>query len=233
MRQARRRNGISMSMTEKAERALAAIALTLAVGCTSVRISDSIEGVGGQASCVRPERKYHIETMFRRGAVAGDDRTDVRALVSRTEIDRLEDLEPDVFDRDGIPCSVAVETECESGQGALDCVWGAISCCTLCVLPAKRVMTQVHTYRIRIGKSPREGRFVLRRRYETWTSSIGLNYLMPFSGGVNAAYCWNRDDFAKTGHRAELDGMAIALTSLERALKDSSGNGSIGRQIGD
>lgn len=210
-----------------------AIMLTLACGCTSVRISDFIEGVEGHAASVRPERKYHIETMLRKGAVSGNVRGDARSLVSRTEIDRLEDWGPDIFDRNGIPCSVVVETECESGQNVLDCVWGALCCCTLCALPSKQVMTYVYTYRVRIGKAPHESRFVLRRRHETWTSSIGLNYLMPFSGGGNAVYRWDRDDFARMGYKAELDGMGMALWSLERLLKDSSGNGSVGRQIGD
>ena len=220
-------------MTKTAERFFAAIILTLAVGCTSVRIFDSIEGVDGRTTGARPEHKYHIETMLRKGVVSGDVRTDARYLVSRTEIDQLEDWGPDIFNRNGIPCSVVVETECESGQNVLDYVWGAFCCCTLCALPSKQVMTYVHTYRIRIGKAPRESSFVLRRRYETWTSSIGLNYLMPFSGRGNAAYCWDRDDFAKTGYKPELDGMAIALRSLELAPKDSAGGGSVGRQIGD
>lgn len=203
-------------MIKTFERICMVVAAALAVGCTSTRISDSIDGVGKVAVRARTEHKYHIEKMLRKGVSCDGALPEGNSCASVTEIDCLERMASEIFDRTGIPCSVVVETEREECSSVPGCVWRLLCGCTFCALPSKRGETYVRTYRVRIANSSRESSFVIRRRYETWTSSIGLNYLMPFSRNERTAYCWDDETSAHRSGLAEADGIASALRAIER-----------------
>ena len=211
----------------------AIVPMMLVVGCTSTRISDSIDGVGKMSAQVQTERKYHIEKMLRRnmigdGAIPGGD-----SSASISEIEVLEQMSPKVFDRNGIPCSVVSEVKCESGRTAPNYAWRVLCGCTLFVLPSKWEETYVYTYRVRSRLFPREGNFRIRRRCETWMSSIGLNYLMSFSQDERTAYCWDVEASAQGGRQAESDGIASSLRLLEQESGVRKETRPIGKQIGE
>lgn len=209
------------------------ILATLVVGCTSTRISDTLDGIGKMSGRVRTERKYHIERMLRKGLICDGARLGSDTSASAEEIDKLERMAPEVFDRNGISCSVVVESDYDAGHSGLDFAWYMLCGCTFCALPSKQGGTYVYTYRIRTRRSSREASFVVKRRYETWMSSIGLNYLMPFSQDENTAYCWNPESYEQKGRLAELDGMAFALKSLEQSPGAPRSGRPIGREIGE
>lgn len=217
-------------MIKTFERLCIVVAAALAVGCTSTRISDSIDGVGKAAVRARTEHKYHVEKMLRKGVSCDGALPEGNSCASLTEIDRLERMAPEIFDRAGIPCSVVVETEREKGSSVLGGVWRLLCGCTLCVLPSKRSEAYVRTYRVRIANSSREKSFVIRRRYETWTSSIGLNYLMPFSRNARTAYCWDDETSVQRSGLAEADGIASELRKIEIEQVDGKKRGP---RIGD
>lgn len=209
------------------------IVAAFVVGCTSTRISDRLDGVGKMSERVRTEHKYHIERMLRKGLICDGVRLGQDTSASSEEIDKLERMAPEVFDRNGISCSVVVESDYDTGNSGLDYAWYMLCGCTLCALPSKQGGTYVYTYRIRTRQSSREASFVIRRRYETWMSSIGLNYLMPFSQDEDTAYCWNFESHGQRGCLAELDGMAFALKSLEESPGMPRSDRPIGREIGE
>lgn len=224
--------GVNMMKTMKM--LCVAMVVSLGAGCTSVRFSDVIDGVGKVKVRDRTDHKYHIEKLLRKGMVCdgalmegvGD------SCDAATEIDGIEQMVPEVFDRHGIPCSVVVEVEFEDDRSLLSCVWRLLCGCTLCALPSKRTETCVYTYLISSEQFPHEGRFVLMRRREEWMSSVGLNYLMPFSQDESKAYCRGDGTFTEKGSRAELDGLAFALKALERSAGGNRRVRPIGRRIG-
>lgn len=220
------------------------LALTLlVVGCVSSQVSMRIDGASSNWRTATPRLKYHITSMRTRNP--GTERMlkeagGVNATMlsgyeyTQGQIRKMERQMPTVFDQDGVPVDIDIETATDSKMSPWQYPYYFLCGCSLCVLPFYNSWSDTSTYRVKVSSSSRTHAFSVVRKYESSFSLLGLNVLVPFFPLDDADFTYDSRERAEVEKGFGLD--MHAVVSVLRLSEDGSqthGSRKIGRTIGD
>ena len=220
------------------------LALTLlVVGCVSSQVSMRIDGASSNWRTATTRLKYHITSMRMRNP--GTERMlkeagGVNAAMpsgyeyTQGQIRKMERQMPAVFDQDGVPVDIDIETATDSKMSPWQYPYYFLCGCSLCTLPFYRSWSDTSTYRVKVSSSSRTHVFSVVRKYENSFSLLGLNMLVPFFplDGADIKYdSTNRAEVEK-GNDLIMHAVVSALRQSENDMQTHR-NRNVGRRIGD
>lgn len=220
------------------------LALTLlVVGCVSSQVSMRIDGANSNWRSATPRLKYHITSMRTRNP--GTERMlkeagGVNATMlsgyeyTQGQIRKMERQMPTVFDQDGVPVDIDIETATDSKMSLWQYPYYFLCGCSLGVLPFYNSWSDTSTYRVKVSSSSRMHAFSVVRKYEYSFSLLGLNVLVPFFPLDCADIKYDSMDMTEMKKVSELIMQAVvsALLSSEDNVQMHGGR-KLGRKIGD
>ena len=224
------------------KKSILALAL-LVVGCVSSQVSMRIDGANSNWRSATTRLKYHITSMRMRNP--GTERMlkeagGVNAAMpsgyeyTQGQIRKMERQMPAVFDQDGVPVDIDIETATDSKMSPWQYPYYFLCGCSLCILPFYNSWSDASTYRVKVSSSSRMHAFSVVRKYESSFSLLGLNVLVPFFPLDGADFKYESTDMAEMKKVSELIMQAIvsALLSSEDNVQMRGGR-KLGRTIGD
>lgn len=219
------------------------VLLLLLEGCVSSQVSMRIDDVGPGWRTATTRLKYHITSMCTRNP--GTERMlkeagGVNAALTcgyeytQAQIRKMERQVPAVFDSDGVPVDIDIETATDSKMSLWQYPYYFLCGCSLCVLPFYNSWSDTSIYRVKVSSSSRTHAFSVVRKHEASFSLLGLNVLVPFFPLDGADFKYESTDMAEMKKVSELIMQAIvsALLSSEDNVQMRGGR-KLGRTIGD